>query len=100
MIYPVLLSAVGIVSITILTLFVVPRFTSIFQDMGVPLPLPMAILKACSTFLTYYWWLALALIVVIGIYFRTFPESEQGRLKWDRWLFRFPWSARCCGKSK
>ncbi len=51
LIYPALLSVVGIASVTILTLFVVPRFASIFQDMGLPLPLPMAILKGLSDFL-------------------------------------------------
>jgi general secretion pathway protein F len=90
MIYPVLLSIVGLASVTILTLFVVPRFTSIFQDMGVPLPLPMAILKGLSTFLTYYWWLVLAVVVAGVIYFRRFRGSEKGRLKWDRWMLRIP----------
>ncbi len=90
MIYPILLSVVGLVSVTILTLFVVPRFASIFQDMGVPLPLPMAILSGISKFLTYYWWLALAMILLVVYYFKRFRESEQGRLKWDRWLIRIP----------
>jgi len=90
MIYPALLSVVGLVSVTILTLFVVPRFASIFQDMGVPLPLPMAILKGLSGFLTGYWWVVLIMLAVTGFYFRRFRESEQGRLKWDRWLLRIP----------
>jgi general secretion pathway protein F len=90
MIYPALLSVVGLLSITILTLFVVPKFTVIFQDMGVPLPLPMAILKGLSTFLTYYWWLALAVIIVVALYFKRFRGSSEGRLKWDRWMLRLP----------
>ncbi len=90
LIYPVLLSAVAVVSITILTLFVVPRFTAIFQDMGVALPLPMAILKGLSSFLTGYWWLVLIALFLCGYWFKRFRESEQGRLKWDRWLLRIP----------
>jgi general secretion pathway protein F len=90
MIYPVLLSLVGLASMTILTLFVVPRFTEVFRDMGVPLPLPMVILKEFSNFLTYYWWVVLAAILVAGIYFRRFRESTEGRLKWDRWMLRIP----------
>jgi general secretion pathway protein F len=90
MIYPALLSVVGLASVTILTLFVVPRFTSIFQDMGVPLPLPMAILKSISTFLSSYWWLALVVIFLIGLYLKRFHESDQGRIKCDRWLLRIP----------
>jgi general secretion pathway protein F len=90
MIYPVLLSVVGIASVTILTIFVVPRFSSIFEDMGVPLPLPMAILSGLSSFLSRFWWLVVAAIVIAGIYFKRFLDSEQGRLKWDRWMLRIP----------
>ena len=90
MIYPVLLSVVALVSITILTLFVVPRFVVIFEDIGVPLPLPMVILKGISTLFTNFWWLILAVCVVLGICFRRFRNSTSGRLKWDRWLLRTP----------
>ncbi len=90
MIYPVLLSAVGLASVTILTLFVVPRFSSIFEDMGVPLPLPMAILSGLSSFLSRFWWLVVAVIIIVSLYFKRFLENEQGRLKWDRWMLRIP----------
>jgi type II secretory pathway component PulF len=90
MIYPILLSTVALVSITILTLFVVPKFILIFQDIGVPLPLPMAILKAISFFISHYWWLILGLLIALFYYFRRFRNSAQGRLKLDRWLLRIP----------
>jgi general secretion pathway protein F len=90
LIYPVLLSTVAVASIIILTVFVVPRFASIFQDMGVSLPLPMAILKGVSDFLTRFWWLVLAMIIIVGIYFKRFRQSSEGRLKYDRWLLRIP----------
>jgi general secretion pathway protein F len=90
MIYPALLSVVGLASITILTLFVVPRFTSIFQDMGVPLPLPMAVLKGLSDFITGYWWAAIIAVVLVSVYLKRFRSSLEGRLVWDRWMLRIP----------
>jgi general secretion pathway protein F len=90
MIYPALLSLVGLVSVTILTLFVVPRFTEVFRDMGVPLPLPMAMLKGFSEFIASYWWVLLIVILLVGIYLKRFRESSEGRLKWDRWMLRIP----------
>ena len=90
LIYPILLSVVGLISIVILTLFVVPKFTAIFQDMGVPLPLPMAILKGLSDFLSRFWWAVIAAAVAAGIYFKRFRDSDQGRMKWDRTLLNIP----------
>jgi type II secretion system protein F len=90
LIYPALLSAVAVLSITILTLFVVPKFTSIFQDMGVALPLPMAILKGISDYLTKFWWFVLLVLLIVGLYLKRFRESSEGRMKWDRWLLRAP----------
>lgn len=90
LIYPVLLSVVGIASVTILTLFVVPRFATIFKDMGVPLPLPMEILKGLSDFVTSYWWLVIIFIALISGYLRRFRASAEGRLLWDRSLLKLP----------
>jgi general secretion pathway protein F len=90
LIYPVLLCGVGIASVTILTLFVVPRFAAIFQDMGLPLPLPMAILKGLSDFIVGYWWLVLISLALVGVYLQRFRASTEGRLKIDRFMLRIP----------
>lgn len=90
LIYPILLSVVALASITILTLFVVPKFVLIFEDIGVPLPLPMVVLRGISALFTNFWWLILALLVILGMYFRRFRNSTSGRMKWDRWLLRIP----------
>jgi general secretion pathway protein F len=90
LIYPALLTTVGLASVTILTLFVVPRFAAIFHDMGMPLPLPMAILKGISDFLSGYWWFVLLVIILVTAYVQRFRSSARGRLTWDRWLLRLP----------
>jgi type II secretory pathway component PulF len=90
MIYPALLSFVGVVSIAILTLFVVPRFVSIFKDMGVELPVPMIILNFLSHLLSGYWWLFLAIILLAGYSIKHFRDNQEGRLKWDQWLLETP----------
>ena len=94
LIYPALLSVVAVGSISVMTLFVVPRFAAVFKDIGVPLPLPMAILQGLSGFLTAYWWLLVIAGILIGIYLQRFHNSPAGRLQWDRWLLRLPlWGA-------
>ena len=90
LIYPALLSAVGIFSIIVLTVFVVPRFVTIFSDMGVELPLPMMVLNWVSRIFSGYWWLILALVLGGGYGVRRYYESEEGRIKWDRKMLEIP----------
>jgi len=90
LIYPALLSVVAVGSITVMTMFVVPRFSAVFKDMGVPLPLPMVILQGLSDLLNGYWWLLLGSLLLVGFYLKRFHENPEGRLKWDRWLLRIP----------
>jgi general secretion pathway protein F len=74
----------------ILTLFVVPRFSSIFQDMGIPMPLPMVILRGISTVISGYWWAFLAILILAIVYLRRMLGTPEGRLNWDRKLLRIP----------
>lgn len=90
LIYPALLSGVAIISITIMMFFVVPKFVSVFKDIGVPMPLPMTILQHVSGVFTGYWWLVLVFIVLFASYLRRFRNTPEGRLQWDRWLLRLP----------
>jgi general secretion pathway protein F len=90
LIYPALLSAVAIVSVTIMMFFVVPRFVSVFHDIGVPLPLPMTILQNVSGVFTGYWWLMLAVLFLVVVYLRHMRNTPEGRLQWDRLFLRLP----------
>jgi type II secretion system protein F len=90
LIYPALLGTVGLVSVTILTLFVVPRFAEIFKDMGVAMPIPMVILQAISQVLSGYWWALAAAIALVTVWLRRYRSSAEGRLQLDRWFLRIP----------
>ena len=90
LIYPALLAMVGLVSIIVLTVFVVPRFVTIFSDMEIDLPLPMLILDMLSKTLSGYWWLVILLLAGAGYAVKRFRDSEEGRLKWDRKLLGIP----------
>ncbi len=90
MIYPALLSVVGLASVTLLTVFAVPRFAGIFRDMGVPPPLPLAILGGLGNLVSGYWWAGVLAAVAAVWWVRKFRAGEKGRLEWDRWLLRLP----------
>jgi general secretion pathway protein F len=90
LIYPAVLAAVGGMAVAALLLFVVPKFSRIFSEMGQALPLPTALLLSLSTGLREYWW-ALFLLLLGGVVsLRQFFRSASGRRHWDQWRYRLP----------
>ncbi|MBL4699394.1 MAG: type II secretion system F family protein [Phycisphaerales bacterium] len=69
MMYPILLSGVGLFVIGLLIGVVLPRFSEMFATLDTPLPASTAFLMAISEFIRSYWWgvIPAAIGVVIGI---------------------------------
>lgn len=65
--YPVFIFAVGILTTVALLVFVIPRLSVLFADMGEVLPLPTRILVTVSGFLRAYWWLFLAGVAALAL---------------------------------
>jgi general secretion pathway protein F len=90
MIYPALLSGVGVAAVIFLLTFVVPRFAAIFTDLEATLPLPTLILLRLSETLQRHGWLlgvgGLAALVAI----RAALSTAAGRLRADRLLLGLP----------
>ena len=90
LIYPALLTLVGIASIFTLLNFVVPRFALIFSDPRMKIPTPTLLLLDASK-LVQDWWLPVAGIVVAAIIaFQTYVRTTPGRLWWDSTRLRIP----------
>ena len=90
LIYPAILTSVAAFSIGIMVLFVIPNFAVIFENAGAPVPLPMRVLLAIAGVLTGYWWLLLALGAGAWWVFKSWLDTEEGRLNWDRRLLKTP----------
>ncbi|MCC6591402.1 MAG: type II secretion system F family protein [Bryobacterales bacterium] len=90
MVYPGLLSAVGLASITILMYFVVPRFASVFESGHLKMPLPTKIMIEVSNALRAYGWIAAAAIVAALSAFQAYIRTVKGRLWWDSTRLKLP----------
>ena len=88
MIYPVILSVTGGISIIILLTFVLPKFSVIFAELGGSLPLSTQILLGVSTALRTYWWACLAVLIGAGALLRSYMGSSKGRYAWDKLKLR------------
>jgi len=83
MIYPAVLISVMSLVISIMLIFVVPKFVSIFDMMGQELPLPTQILLSFSLAVKNFWWLILGAAAACYIWFKSYTRTEKGRLKWN-----------------
>jgi general secretion pathway protein F len=90
LIYPALLTVVGIVSIAILLFFVIPRFATIFNDLGAPIPLSTQVLLTLSDWTLRYWMIILAAAAVTVFSLRYWLRTRAGRHQFDVWRLRLP----------
>jgi general secretion pathway protein F len=90
LIYPALLMSVGIGSIAVLMFFVIPRFATIFHDLGAPIPLSTQVLLTLSDWTLRYW--PIAVITIAGVVFlvRYRLHTPAGRRQYDVWKLRVP----------
>ena len=88
--YPLVITLVGAGAIVFLLTFVIPRFATIFSDLGQTIPLPTQILLSVSGAARAYWWVVppVALAAVVG--WRMWTSTAEGRLAWDQWVLRLP----------
>lgn len=90
LIYPGIVLSMGIGTMIFTMIFVVPRFSSIFEELGSTLPLPTQILIGISSVLLKYGW-AIAGGLFVGItLFKRYTRTDAGRLWWDGAKLRMP----------
>jgi type II secretion system protein F len=91
MIYPLILTLVSGISITVLVTFVIPRFARIFTDMKQAIPLPTQIMLSISQSVKDYWWVGLGIIALVYLGLKIYTQNEDRKWRWD--LFKLRWIA-------
>ncbi|MFM7703722.1 MAG: type II secretion system F family protein [Rubrivivax sp.] len=89
--YPVAVLIVAAIVISVIMIFVVPSFKSMFANFGATLPAPTLLVVAISEFFVQWWW-AMLVAVVAGAYFlgQSWRRSEKVQAFMDRTLLRVP----------
>lgn len=88
--YPVLMAVVGVLTITVLLTFVIPKLVGMFEDMGQALPIPTLILIKVSGFFSKFWWIIFAIILVIFLGIKRKGFTKEGRIAIDRFKLNLP----------
>lgn len=88
--YPAILVGTLGLAVSVLMVFVVPRFTVLYSDSGGDLPLPTQLLVAASAAVTDYALVTVVALVGLAFAFARWVRTERGRLIFDGLVLRIP----------
>jgi type IV pilus assembly protein PilC len=88
--YPVILLVGAIGLISVLTTFVIPRFSSVYENMNADLPTITVLVVGFSTMIgeNIYWLAPLIIAIIVGLVL--WRRTENGRRTMDRLLLKIP----------
>jgi type II secretion system protein F len=88
LIYPMILATAAGLSLTILFIYVIPRFSLIFKDVGKALPWITRMVIEFSHALTQYGWIGFLLVVVAAAGGLFYVRTPEGKAETDSLLLR------------
>src|SRR6266704_3672721 len=90
MIYPGVILSVAAIAISVLLIFVIPTFQTMFASVNLELPLPTRIVIGASNVLKNYWWAIFAAIGFALFSLNRYYKTAPGRLQIDTLLLKLP----------
>jgi general secretion pathway protein F len=88
--YPLVMMVVGVGIVSLMMVFVVPKLTAMFTDMGQKLPAITRGLIAVSDFFQNWWHLSFVSIIFLVWWFNRYRKSEGGKPRIDRITLKIP----------
>jgi len=88
--YPVLLVCILGGSLVFLLVYVLPKFSALFADLGKAVPLQARIVIGVSDVIRAYWWVLLGVAGLAVGAARYTMSTPRGRYGWDQWRLRIP----------
>ncbi len=77
-VYPAIVVSVMVVVMSLMMIFVIPKLTSLYAEIGTQLPLITRIMIGISDFLRNFWWLVILCIGGFVFAFRTYAKTPKG----------------------
>lgn len=88
--YPMIVVIALSIAFFVLLTFVVPQFASIFSKAGLVLPWPTKFAMLLYAFLANYWYLLVALVLIIIFSLAAYFKTPQGKFARDSFLLELP----------
>ena len=92
MIYPILMTVIGFILLTLIFTFVIPKVTELFQDQNAALPWITRVLIGTSNLMSNWVFLIIAIPALGGliagfVYWKRTPDGER---TWDKFVLKVP----------
>lgn len=91
MMYPMFLIVLTIAMIIVMSMFVLPSFAGVFLAFGSDLPAISKAVMAFSDFMVHYWYIALAIVIVLVVGFKMLLKYNESFAMWlAEFLLKIP----------
>jgi len=90
MIYPLLLSSTGLLSIGALIIYVIPKFSQIFEGMGISLPFSTVVILSLSQYAMKYGWIFVIAAITVYFLYKRAMADENTATKIDQKKLKLP----------
>ncbi len=90
MVYPMIVLIMGIATIIVTMVFVIPKFKNIFSSLGSTMPLATRMLISMSEAFVKYGWLMAIIAVITVILLRRSIKTDAGQRVWHKMKLRIP----------
>jgi type IV pilus assembly protein PilC len=90
LVYPLVVLGMSIVTVLVMAIYVLPKFTKFFKGLGAKLPIATKLLLGFTEITQKYWFVFVALVLVFVGVLVWMHKSERGRLLRDRMFLRVP----------
>jgi type IV pilus assembly protein PilC len=90
MLYPMVIAGMSVMTVVILSIWVMPKFVVFFKNLKAKLPLPTRLLINTSEASQKFWYVEAVLFVLFVALVIWLQKSSRGRLIRDRFFLRIP----------
>jgi len=90
MVYPSIIAGMALVTIVVLSVFVLPKFKVFFAGLNAELPLPTRMLLAATDFFGNWWWAMLLGVLTLSLVSFIAVRTPPGRHARDRMVLAMP----------
>ena len=90
MIYPIVVACVAVGVVVVMLVFVIPRYTDMFEELDAELPAITLAVVGLSNFIKNYWFIIVPVVIAIAAAFHMWKKTLSGKHVLGKLALKFP----------